>query len=285
MASTADDRDDRPVFLAPDAEPERLAAALSAFIQMPVALFDDARLGDGEKMAYLALRRYAWRTGRCWQGQDALAGELGIQVRQLRRRIEVLINCGYIAAERRGKRRTNVYVLLPMAPSDRSEMTGHRDPAERVTGHKCPVTEGGDRSQMSGPIAVDESLRVDEQEIPRSEPNGSSRGATASKGDHWLQRLGDPYAERIGRFEYPKNGRLLKPLRAEIGDDDRLLAAWMRWLDSDDVRFGVATFVRNWRRYDAAAASPAHTGLALQRRTFDPGEFRRLVRAQGGQTL
>ena len=82
------------------------------FTQIPNPILTSDVLTAQHKLMYSLLLHYAWQQGSCFPGQARLAKEMGCGIRQVRRHLKDLENKRLINIITRGKRHTNLYVLL-----------------------------------------------------------------------------------------------------------------------------------------------------------------------------
>lgn len=77
----------------------------------PAALLSSRDLSPSAKLVYIALMRYADRSGRCWPSQKQLALDTGLPLRTVEYCTPMLRRAGYISVKRR-RGTTAVYALL-----------------------------------------------------------------------------------------------------------------------------------------------------------------------------
>ena len=87
------------------------AASAMGFTQVPNFLLKSKKLSSGDKMAFAMLLSYAWQNDYCFPGQQALAADLGLDVRSVRRHLKALETEGLLSIQRRGLGKTNIYEL------------------------------------------------------------------------------------------------------------------------------------------------------------------------------
>jgi len=90
---------------------------------IPEALVRYAFVSPGAKLCYGRLIRYAGEKGKCFPSQEALARELGVSVRNVRRYIQELRSKGFIRTVRQGLQSSNEYEFLWHPIFDGSERT------------------------------------------------------------------------------------------------------------------------------------------------------------------
>jgi hypothetical protein len=90
-------------------EEERLK---ETFTQIPNTVLKRADLSPGAKLTYIGLLSYAWQQDSCFPGQLALARDIGVGERSVRRYLQELQDKKLLGIKRRGLGLTNVYVLL-----------------------------------------------------------------------------------------------------------------------------------------------------------------------------
>ena len=89
------------------------ADALSqrGFTQVPNHVLRSDKISPGAKLAYAMLLSYAWQNDFCFPGQDRLAGDMGAGVRSVVRYIQELEKEQFVAIQKRGQGRPNLYEL------------------------------------------------------------------------------------------------------------------------------------------------------------------------------
>lgn len=92
-------------------------ATAQGFTQVPNFLLKSKTLTAGDKLAYAMMLSYAWQKDFCFPGQRALAEDLGLNERSVRRHIKSLEENGLLTIKRRGLGKTNVYELDLKPPS------------------------------------------------------------------------------------------------------------------------------------------------------------------------
>ena len=106
------------------------------FTQVPNFILRDANLSIGAKLAYAMFLSYAWHNDRCFPGQERLAVDLGIGRTSVTAFIGELESRGFIAIQRRGQGKTNLYTVnfqvKPAPPRpDVSRLTSRSQPVDR----------------------------------------------------------------------------------------------------------------------------------------------------------
>jgi biotin operon repressor len=86
------------------------------FTQLPNYVLRDKQLSFGARLSYAVLLSYAWQEESCFPGQDRMARDLGVSRRMLSDYLKELKQRGYIAWERRGLNKTNIYYILDYQP-------------------------------------------------------------------------------------------------------------------------------------------------------------------------
>lgn len=79
---------------------------------IPNWLLAQPTLSSGAKLCFARLCQYAGEDGECWPAQATLAGELGLNVRQVRRLLRELADAGLIAVKTGTGRRASAYRFL-----------------------------------------------------------------------------------------------------------------------------------------------------------------------------
>lgn len=87
------------------------AASTAGFTQVPNFLLTSKAVSPGSKLAYAMLLRYAWQNDYCFPGQERLAEAMGVTRQSVITYLKELQKAGYIAIERRGQGKSNVYEL------------------------------------------------------------------------------------------------------------------------------------------------------------------------------
>ena len=85
---------------------------LHGFTQVPNVVLTSEKLSAGAKLAYAMLLHYAWANSFCFPGQERLAIDMGAGKRSIIRFMAELETVGYIAVQRRGLGKTNLYQLF-----------------------------------------------------------------------------------------------------------------------------------------------------------------------------
>ena len=81
------------------------------FTQVPNFVLKNKNLTVGEKITFAMFLSYAWNNQSCFPGQDKLAKDIGAGVRSVNRFIKGLEKKGFLAIQRRGLGKTNIYTL------------------------------------------------------------------------------------------------------------------------------------------------------------------------------
>jgi DNA-binding transcriptional ArsR family regulator len=83
-----------------------------------------SELSDGAKLTWGVLSRFAGRAGVCYPTVRTIAERLGKSERQTKRYLKELVDKGYIARERRDRRKSNRYYFLRRPEFAASELEG-----------------------------------------------------------------------------------------------------------------------------------------------------------------
>ncbi len=115
-------------------------ALRKGFTLIPNSILRDAGLSFGARLAYTLLLSYAWQEGSCFPGQDKIGSDLGVTRKAVNKYLKELKDKQYIAWQRRGMGKTNVYYILdrskqPTPPSGEPEPDNSRSgkPSSDVT--------------------------------------------------------------------------------------------------------------------------------------------------------
>ena len=103
------------------------------FTQVPNFVLKSEGISAGAKLAYAMLLHYAWQNDYCFPGQDRLAKDMGAGRRSIIRFMAELEKAGFIAVQRRGLGKTNIYQLF-------------LQPAKKDKKAKAPRQSGNPRS-------------------------------------------------------------------------------------------------------------------------------------------
>jgi hypothetical protein len=140
----------------------------SGFAQVPRPVLRATVLSDKAKLVYTLLLDYAWQQGSCFPGQQRLASDLFTTIRTIRRALEELKRCHFIAWKRRGLSQTNVYTILSLGDNP---FLGLAEAERTKTSHQkgTPVSHQN-RTKMSDKVDseildTDEYLRNSKSEI------------------------------------------------------------------------------------------------------------------------
>ena len=85
--------------------------ARGGFTQVPNFILRDSRLTVGAKITYAMFLSYAWHNDLCFPGQDRLAADIGMSRTSVTAFIGELEKHGFIAIQRRGQGKTNIYTV------------------------------------------------------------------------------------------------------------------------------------------------------------------------------
>jgi DNA-binding transcriptional ArsR family regulator len=128
------------------------------FTQIANVVLDDPTLSYGAKLAYILLKRYAWKGPDRFPGQEEMASSLGCTSKTLRRWLKELGEAGLVESKRRGLTMANEYVIQPLNGRYSRSVTG------MVTQQELPL----------GPEQVDQDLEYELQEDLFGSPGGDS---------------------------------------------------------------------------------------------------------------
>lgn len=81
------------------------------FTQVPNHLLNTKDLSAVAKLVYAKLLSYAWNNNRVFPGQETMAEDIGSSKSTVNRGIQELEAKGWLAIQRRGQGKTNLYVL------------------------------------------------------------------------------------------------------------------------------------------------------------------------------
>lgn len=81
------------------------------FTQIPNYLLNSPALSANAKVVYSKLLSYAWHNNRVYPGQERMADEIGTSQPTVARAVRELQDKGWLAIERRGQGKTNIYIL------------------------------------------------------------------------------------------------------------------------------------------------------------------------------
>ena len=124
---------------------------MNGFTMVPNELLRDTSLSRDARLTWIALKSHAWQDPECWPGQETLARELGVSVRQVRRYLTELEEAGLVETVQQGRGRPNRYRVpdYPVAPTDRTPMSVL------------------DRTPMSGPIEKKTQVKKTQRTAPQ----------------------------------------------------------------------------------------------------------------------
>jgi len=86
------------------------------FTQLPRYVLKDNRLSFGARLTYAVLLSYAWQEDSCFPGQVRMSKNLGVTRQAINIYLNELKSKKYIAWERRGLGKTNIYYILDYQP-------------------------------------------------------------------------------------------------------------------------------------------------------------------------
>ena len=144
---------------------------------IPEALVRFRNISPGAKLCWGRLARYKGEFGKCYPSQDALASELGVSERNVRRYIEELRSSGLIRKVRRGLQLNNEYEFLWHEIFEGTERT-------HSSGQERPKASRPDRTEAS---ALHRTKSSAPSERESSEEESFKRGAareSASSSPH-----------------------------------------------------------------------------------------------------
>lgn len=111
------------------------------------------------------------------------------------------------------------------------------------------------------------TLAKRKQKACLEERRGETEGerVVASNGNHaprWETPFYDEHLKSIGVIDYGALSRQLKPLRAVVKDDAKMLAGFKLWAaNPKDSGFGIPWFVKNFNRFDVGPLTDEHGSL------------------------
>lgn len=85
--------------------------AAGGFTQVPNFILRDSNLSIGAKLTYAMFLSYAWHNDHCFPGQGRLAEDMGMGRTSVTAFIGELEERGFIAIQRRGQGKTNLYTV------------------------------------------------------------------------------------------------------------------------------------------------------------------------------
>ncbi len=132
---------------------------MNGFTMVPNELLRDTSLSMGARQTWIALKSHAWQDPECWPGQETLARELGVSVRQVRRYLTELEGAGLVETVQQGRGLPNRYRVpdYPVAPPDRTPLSV----LDR------PPTSAPDGTPMSGPIEKKTQVKKTQKSAPQ----------------------------------------------------------------------------------------------------------------------
>ena len=86
------------------------------FAQIPRYILCDHRLSFGARLTYAVLLSYAWQEDSCFPGQERMSSDLGVSRQMINSYLTELQKTGYVAWQRRGLGKTNIYYILDYQP-------------------------------------------------------------------------------------------------------------------------------------------------------------------------
>ena len=171
------------------------------FTQIPNAILRCPALSAGSRLLYAILLSYAWQDGECFPGQERLADDLGFKsTRGIRKLLVELKDVGLIQVIRRGRTRTNLYVITSWSKlgnilSDRNCGSYHSE----VTGTTVPVTQSdrncGSSRDRNG--SSDYEYSGDKQTVYDGQRNSNAAAVLSDEQEGVLSRLLEIGMDRV----------------------------------------------------------------------------------------
>jgi biotin operon repressor len=100
------------------------------FTQVPNFILKNNDLSVGEKITFAMFLSYAWHNDKVFPGQERLAKDIGVTRQSVNTFIQGLKKKGFLAIQRRGLGKTNLYTLRYTV---KQKKTGGRLSAKRTT--------------------------------------------------------------------------------------------------------------------------------------------------------
>jgi hypothetical protein len=123
-------------------------ALAKGFTQIPNAILRCSTLSVGSRLLYAILLSYAWQDGECFPGQRRLATDMGFRsIRGVQKLLDELREAGLIYVIRRGKKRTNLYVIASWSRLE--AVMGTRVPVTASDGNGSSAHSEGDANHSS----------------------------------------------------------------------------------------------------------------------------------------
>ena len=98
--------------------------AAGGFTQVPNHLLNDPDLTFAAKVVYAKLLSYAWHNDKVFPGQERMAEEVGSKRSTVNKAVKALEDKGWLAIERRGQGKTNLYTLFHTVKSKGKKARG-----------------------------------------------------------------------------------------------------------------------------------------------------------------
>lgn len=188
----------------------------AGFTIFPNAVLMDESLTMPARMTYALLVHYARQDGSCFPGQATLARNLGVTARSVHTYLTELREAMLVAVERRGRMKSNRYVLLAL---------GLR--AKRLRDRK-EASGQGDRKQASGVIGSRLPTDVD---APTDTQTGERERASA------IKFSGKP----VNAERWALTTRILDEFNSQTGRDLRLLTSAGQPSEAASLIYGRVT--------------------------------------------
>ena len=183
----------------------------------PYWVLEHRGISAGAKLCYIRLLGFAGRDARCYPSLETLGVCLGVSDRQARDYVKELERAGLITADRRGLRKTNVYLFLWTAELDRllksvpsrptdpddsergpaGDSNPDRNTSSALDRNSCSGLDrnnpaGLERNTCSAPIGINSSGNT-------SLESSSSSACSSSSRTRITEAAGEPEDERKNR--------------------------------------------------------------------------------------
>lgn len=182
------------------------------FTMVPNHVLDAEHLSGQAKVTFALLMRFGRAKERAFPGQARMARLVGCTEKTLRVYIDELTQAGLVEVRRRGRGKTNLYILHP----------------EREL---LPIKNGND--DPSGSVTI-----TGEEEQERKKNEKEEDGADAPRADDRAQLLYDAYRERV----VASQKKPITPSLRRVAD--KALAEF----ELDELRGPAITGFLNWRK-------------------------------------
>ncbi len=116
-----------------------VSTARAPFVMIPLELLNDHGLHGGVLRLWAVLKQHARQRNIAYPGQKRLAKLCGCSERSIRTYTGVLVAQGLVKVIRRGRMKTNVYILAPSPESERQTLP----PKKRQDGQQTTTTKRG----------------------------------------------------------------------------------------------------------------------------------------------